>query len=72
MSVVFSCVTDGTPKYDYQALVWATTLLRCANRLPDEVVVHTAGGTSELLREIAGLGVEVARQCTLAPPTSTL
>jgi len=60
MSVVLSCITDGSPKYDYQALVWATTLLQLAGREPSELLVHTTGAVTPLLARIEELGVEVA------------
>jgi len=60
MTIVFACVTDGSPKYDYQALVWATTLVRCAEQSPEHIIVHATGGKGQLLRRVEQLGIEVA------------
>jgi hypothetical protein len=60
VSVKFSCVVDGTPRYLHEAWIWSTTLLRIARRRPDELVVHVVEGVDgrdfDFLRD---LGVEI-------------
>jgi LPS sulfotransferase NodH len=44
--IMYSCVTDRPPLFNYQSLVWALTLLRLAGRSPADLVVHAIAGTS--------------------------
>src|SRR5436309_3320572 len=61
MEVLYTCVTDGSTKFDYQASVWAQTLLTLGRRSPSELIVHTVGPGTPLLEEVEKLDVRVVR-----------
>jgi MPBQ/MSBQ methyltransferase len=44
MNVRFSCVVDQKPKFAYQALVWAASLLTYARLESDALVIHCVDG----------------------------
>ena len=60
MTVAFSCVMDKKPKYGYQAVVWASSLIHLAGRRPEELVVHAVDGGMRLFAaKLRGMGVQV-------------
>lgn len=57
--VIYSCVTDGTPKYEAQASIWAATLSKLGDAPSSSIVVHAMRPTRALRAFIEGLGASV-------------
>jgi LPS sulfotransferase NodH len=59
-TVRFSCVVDTHPRFEYQSLIWALTLLHVAERPPSEIVVHVVKGVRRsYIAKMRRLGIEV-------------
>jgi hypothetical protein len=54
MRVAFSCVVDAQPKFEWQGLLWAQSLLRNAGARPEDLFVHCMAGVTKSFREAMG------------------
>ncbi len=59
MKVAFSCLVDANPKFEWQAFLWAHSLVRNAAVAPNDIFVHCIHGVSEHFQStIRGLGAQ--------------
>jgi 2-polyprenyl-3-methyl-5-hydroxy-6-metoxy-1,4-benzoquinol methylase len=58
MKTAFSCVVDANPKFEWQALLWAHSLLRNSGCNSKDLKIHCLPGVTSRFREtMAALGV---------------
>lgn len=51
-NVIFSCVVDSSPRAEYSAWLWATTLMAFGKRSPSSLAVHFIDGSAPELRGV--------------------
>ena len=54
MKITYSCVVDGKPKFEWQAFLWASSLLRNGGCNPHDLKVHCMPGVSGNFRRALG------------------
>jgi 2-polyprenyl-3-methyl-5-hydroxy-6-metoxy-1,4-benzoquinol methylase len=60
MKIAYSCVVDSHPKFEWQALLWAHSLLRNGNCRADNLKIHCLPGVTKNFREsLNRLNVEI-------------
>lgn len=54
VKLAYSCVVDAKPKFEWQAFLWAHSVLRNVGCRPDDLKIHCLPGVSEYFRRSMG------------------